>query len=127
MFSIPDAFEVPKELQIQLRSLFKAVEASPEFQTFRQKKWTVDLAEVDSNAFVRETYIEPGLVRGRDWIPSLEKAIEEIAEIAVFGITVRDRTELEHLPPHVFGWHYLFFVDTKAHYCIFVTRGPILT
>lgn len=125
MFTIPNSVMVPEPIQQRLRCLFVAVESTDSFRQFKNKKWSVDGADLMSFNDVQTTYVESGVRRQQDWAEGLKEAIVGIREMAVFGICVRDRKGLERHPPHLIGWHFTFFVDVEHYRVIFTIKGPI--
>ncbi|RCS42273.1 hypothetical protein DTL42_19575 [Bremerella cremea] len=125
IFKIPNSFMVPEPIQQRLRSLFAAVESTKEFHHFKKKRWTVDRAELVSNAAVHAEYVKAAQAHRREWGTGLQDAISGVTELAVFGVCVHSREGLEHHPDHVLGPHFTFFVDAKTSTTLFVIESTV--
>lgn len=125
-FKIPNSVMVPEPIQQRLRSLFAAVESTKEFHHFKKKRWTVDRAELVSNATVHAEYVKVAQTHQREWGTGLKDAISGVTELAVFGVCVHSREGLEHYPEHVLGPHFTFFVDAKTSTTLFVIESLVL-
>ncbi len=123
MFVIPNSLLIDESAQKRLRGLFESVESTKEFQLFRNKEWSIDLAEIASNIDVISNFVEHGERRQQEWGPELRRAIKDVPELAVYGVAVSSREGLEHLPTHVLGRHFTFFVDPMSCRTLFTIVG----
>jgi hypothetical protein len=106
----------------RLLRLLDVAKATPECEECRKTPWCISGAEFLSREDVVRYYVNPNASRDV-WPARLATMIDEAPEVAVISLQDSCRDGLEHLPPHVTGWQYTFFVDPVREQVLLVVKG----
>jgi hypothetical protein len=118
---LPNEVVLALDEKQHLRSLCDAVEKTDEFEHISQFSWTLSNAKVQTPAQIEHSDLVPNAEKL--WTRDVRKAISNSSAVGIIEFQTLDRTGLEHLPAHVRGKSYTFFLDANTRDVLYCLKG----